>query len=145
MPFHLLLCFLTDRLLHWKEDAPDDYPDNLRTRELNVSYQLRTTRYHVMHHICGCPIIWSSRLQTKIALSTAEAKYIALSTASRQVIPLMNILAEISCVVFDKIYMPKPDIHCKVFEDNCSAIVMAESSKFSPRTKHITLKYIIIS
>ena len=58
----------------------------------------------------------------------------------RQVIPLMNLMIEISCV-FDEVHMPKPEVHCKVFEDNRSAIAMAESSKFTPRTKHIALKY----
>jgi len=27
----------------------------------------------------GCPLVWTSRLQTEIAVSTLEAKYIALS------------------------------------------------------------------
>jgi hypothetical protein len=31
---------------------------------------------------CGCPIMWCSKLQTEIALSTTESEYIALSTAS---------------------------------------------------------------
>ena len=31
----------------------------------------------------GCPIYWQSKLQTEIALSTAEAEYIALSQALR--------------------------------------------------------------
>ena len=38
----------------------------------------------------NCPIHWASRLQTEIALSTAEAEYIALSSALREVIPLMT-------------------------------------------------------
>ena len=104
----------------------------------NAENLMSRTGYVIMY--AGCPIVWSSRLQTEIALSTAEAEYIALSTALRQVIPMMHILSEISCV-FNDLYMPKPDIHCKVFEDNRSAIVMAESTKFSPRTKHIALKY----
>jgi hypothetical protein len=29
----------------------------------------------------GCPIIWKSKLQTQIALSTTEAEFMALSTA----------------------------------------------------------------
>ena len=29
----------------------------------------------------GCPVIWSSILQTEIALSTAEGEYIAMSQA----------------------------------------------------------------
>ena len=36
----------------------------------------------------GCPIQWSSKLQTEIALSTTEAEYIALSQAMRELIPL---------------------------------------------------------
>jgi hypothetical protein len=111
----------------WNQ-ADADNADNLMSR----------TGYVIMY--AGCPIVWSSRLQTEIALSTAEAEYIALSTALRQLIPMMHILTEISGV-FEDTYVPKPDIHCKVFEDNRSAIVMAESTKFSPRTKHIALKY----
>ena len=40
-----------------------------------------------------------------------------------------------------KLHIPKPKIHWKVFEDNNSCIAMAEAAKFSPRTKHIALKY----
>ena len=36
----------------------------------------------------GCPIQWSSKLQSKIALSTTEAKYIALSQTMQDLIPL---------------------------------------------------------
>ena len=85
------------------------------------------------------PILWSLKLQTEITLSTAEAEYIPLSQVMHQVIPLMNLIAEIRYIF--NIYMPKPQIHCKVFEDNQSAITISESSKFTPRTKHIALKY----
>ena len=37
----------------------------------------------------GCPLLWTSQLQTEITLSSAEAEYIALSTALREVISLM--------------------------------------------------------
>ncbi len=43
----------------------------------------------------GCPITWSSRLQTEIALSTTESEYIVLSTAIRDVIPFLNLMKEI--------------------------------------------------
>ena len=42
----------------------------------------------------NCPIFWRSTLQTEIALSTAEAEYIAFSTALRLVIPLMTMMEE---------------------------------------------------
>jgi len=103
----------------------------------NAENVMSRTGYVITY--AGCPILWGSKLQTEIALSTAEAEYIALSQAMRQVIPLMHLLVEVSCI-FD-IKLPKPQVHCKVFEDNRSAITIAEASKFTPRTKHIALKY----
>ena len=40
----------------------------------------------------GCPVFWQSKLQTKIACSTAEAEYIAMSQALRERIPLNNLM-----------------------------------------------------
>ena len=78
-------------------------------------------------------------MQTEIALSTAEAEYIALSSALREVIPLMTMMEEIHQVF--PIIICKPNFICKVHEDNQSCIKMATGIKFSPRTKHIALKY----
>jgi hypothetical protein len=49
----------------------------------------------------GCPIVWASHLQTVFALSTAEAEYIVLSTALRDVIPMMDLLSELKDNGFD--------------------------------------------
>ena len=87
----------------------------------------------------GCPITWLSKLQTEIALSTTEAECIALSQAMREVIPFMNLMQEIDDIF--GLHNPSPKIHCKVFEDNRSCIKVAESPKFTPRTKHIAIKY----
>jgi hypothetical protein len=46
----------------------------------------------------NCPIYWANRLQTEIALSTAEAEYIALLSALHEVIPLMTLLKELHLV-----------------------------------------------
>ena len=47
----------------------------------------------------GRPIIWVSKLQSGIALSTTEAEYIVLSQAMQDVIPLMTIIEELSKVL----------------------------------------------
>ena len=79
-------------------------------------------------------------MQTEIALSTAESEYIALSQAMRETIPFMRFMTELD-VIFP-IYLPKPKLYCKVFEDNEACISMATSIKsFTPRTKHLALKY----
>lgn len=44
---------------------------------------------------CGCPIHWASKLQTEIALSTTESEYIALSMATRELLPLHQLVTEI--------------------------------------------------
>ena len=82
---------------------------------------------------------WRSKLQTEIGLSTAESEYIALSSVMREVLPLMPLLQELHAVF--KIPLFKPKFHCAVFEDNESCIAMANASKFTPRIKHILLKY----
>ena len=42
------------------------------------------------------PFFWRSSMQTEMALSTAEAEYIALYSALRQVFPLMTTMEEIN-------------------------------------------------
>ena len=45
------------------------------------------SRWVIMY--AGCPITWSSKLQTLTALSTTEAKYVVLSSALRDQILIM--------------------------------------------------------
>jgi hypothetical protein len=87
----------------------------------------------------NCPVIWCSKLQTEIALSTAEAEYIAMSQALRMTIPIQNLIKEINCIF--KLPNPMTDFNITLHEDNLSAIPMAGSLKFTLRTKHIAIKY----
>jgi endo-1,4-beta-mannosidase len=78
-------------------------------------------------------------MQTLIALSTTEAEYIALSSALREVITLMNLLKELRAY---NIPIPTnvPTIRCRVFEDNTAAIELAREPKLRPRTKHLAVR-----
>jgi hypothetical protein len=40
----------------------------------------------------SCPVLWTSKLQTEVALSTMEAKYIALSQSTCDLIPMHELL-----------------------------------------------------
>ena len=42
---------------------------------------------------------------------------------------------------FFPLYLPQPRFIIKVREDNQSCLAMAENPKFTPRTKHIAIKY----
>ena len=57
-----------------------------------VSVKSRTS-YLIM--FMGCPLLWVSKLQTQIALSTMESEYITLSQAMRDVICIRKVLKEI--------------------------------------------------
>ena len=88
----------------------------------------------------GCPLLWGSKLQTMVTLSTCEAEYVALSETLRQAIWLMNIVKELQEFGFD-MGNQKPKVHCTAFEDNSGAIAIANHRYARPRTKHINIKY----
>ncbi len=80
------------------------------------------------------------KFATEIALSSTEAEYIALSQAMREVIPIMWLLNEAHEMGIP-IIKEKPNVKCKVFEDNAGAIEIANVPKMRPRTKHLNIKY----
>ena len=101
----------------------------------------------------GCPLIWGSKLQTQIALSTMEAEYIALSLAMRELIGLRELLKDIYTTVLNdpkgleeinyntisKTFgeIPQSIVH----EDNQACLKFASIPRMSPRTKHIAIPY----
>ena len=84
--------------------------------------------------------IWASKLQTQMALSITEAEYIALSTACRELIPMLELMKEM-CSYDIKSHPAIPKIHCKVFEDSSGALEMARTPKLRPHMKHINNAY----
>jgi hypothetical protein len=98
----------------------------------------------------GCPLLWASKMQTQIALSTMEAEYIALSAAMRELIAIREVLKEVKSIVFDSAARPSYSMIAKtfeslpqstVFEDNDSCLKFASMPRMSPRTKHIAIPY----
>ena len=87
----------------------------------------------------GCQITWGSKLQTEIALSTTESKYIALSSAMREVIQFLGIMKETAGLF--GLLTRDPVFRCTVWEDNESCITVAKSPMLTPQTKHIAIKY----
>jgi hypothetical protein len=89
----------------------------------------------------GCPLVWVSKLQTEIALSTLEAEYIALSQAMRELLPMRELLHEIGTTL-NLTFVQPAMVHSTVFEDNNGTLGLATSPKITPRTKHFAVKYI---
>ena len=76
----------------------------------------------------GCPLSWTSQLQTGIFISSIESEYTVLSHALREVIPNIQVMQEMKHPTF-LIRTAKPKTTCKVFEDNRDAIEMAKHHK----------------
>mgnify|MGYP003546497441 FL=1 len=90
--------------------------------------------------IGGCPLTWTSKLQTEIALSTMEAEYIALSQSMRELLPLRALVKEMAtAMAFNQTFAIRT--HSTVFEDNNGALILASSPRMTPRSKHIAVKY----
>ena len=88
----------------------------------------------------GCPVCWASKLQTRVATSTTMAEYIALSSALRDVIPIMELMDELKDRGYELI-STEPKVYCKAFEDNSGALEIARLPKMRPRTKAINVIY----
>lgn len=128
---------VTQSLAVW---ADADFSGNWvrKTAELDPSTAKSRSGFMIM--LSGCPVTWSSKLQTQIALSSCEAEYICLSQALREAIPMMTLVQELKDRDFLDQFSP-PKVHCKAFEDNSGCVEMATVHKMRPRTKHINITY----
>ena len=73
-------------------------------------------------------ISWCSRKQATVAKSSTEAEYVALSTATQEVIWLRRFLVNIGVSIKGPV---------QIYEDNQGAIDIAKNPKHHDRTKHI--------
>lgn len=77
-------------------------------------------------------INWSSKRQRTVALSSTEAEYMAFSTALCDVLWLQQLARELDNT---------NENCCPMLGDNESAIKLAQTDAFRPRTKHIDIRY----
>ena len=77
-------------------------------------------------------VSWLSKKQATVALSTAEAEYAALSTATQEAIWLRRLLTDVGEPLEEPIV---------IHEDNQGAIAMAKNPVGHARTKHIDIRY----
>ena len=68
----------------------------------------------------NCPVIWVSKMQTEISLSTVEAEYMALCQSMRDLIPFLDHIREMD-VIYDQ-STAEHTVSCVLFEDNNGAL-----------------------
>eukprot|EP00956_Cyclotella_meneghiniana_P031963 scaffold85834_cov44-Cyclotella_meneghiniana.AAC.4 len=115
-------------LMYGHEDVQDPHCASSRTGYVILAF--------------GCPVLWKSKLQTEIALSTMEAEYVAMSQACKDLFPVVNLIRDLSKTVG----LPsdfKAKLHIKIHEDNVGALTLGklEPQRMTPRSKHYAIKY----
>ena len=85
-----------------------------------------------LYLMSGGPVSWGSKKQSCIALSTAEAEYMSLTSVAQEVIWQNCLLVELQKESIT------PAI---IYEDNQSAIYMTKNPTFHCQSKHIAIKY----
>ena len=79
----------------------------------------------------GAPIIWQSKKQSIVALSTMEAEYVAAVDAVKAMLGIYEMLTELKC----EIKLP-----LVVYCDNQAAIAQLSNESSSGRSKHMDLR-----
>ena len=111
----------SDRVLSGWADA--NWGGDLETRRSTTGYLFKV----------GPSIItWKSQRQATVALSTAEAEYMALCAATQEAVWLRNLLADFG--------FPQAG-PTMIMDDNQACIGLVKNPVISTRSKHIDLKY----
>ena len=82
-------------------------------------------------YLAGGPISWMSKRQPVVALSSAEAEYVAISSATQEALWLRSMMEELG-------YPQSPTI---IYSDSTTAIAIANNPVLHSRVKHIDIRH----
>uniref|UniRef100_H3H572 Polyprotein n=2 Tax=Phytophthora ramorum TaxID=164328 RepID=H3H572_PHYRM len=86
----------------------------------------------IMIMVGGAPVIFKSKYQRTVALSSAEAEYMALSLCTQEVLWTRTMLKDLGHEQVGA---------TQVWEDNQGAIALASNAGYNARTKHVDIRH----
>ena len=117
----------------------EEEPEELNDKELNIycdaDWASDADRKSVSGYVITLAhgaVAWSSKKQSTVALSTAEAKYMAATHCAKQVIWYRSLLTEVG--------LPLPSTST-IFSDNQAAVSIVHHPEHHARTKHINIAH----
>ncbi|KAL7486134.1 hypothetical protein ACHAW6_011728 [Cyclotella cf. meneghiniana] len=135
---HIGLLFKPDSSKGFQCYCDADFAGNWNKEFAATDPSIAKSRSGWIIFYAASPIIWASKLQSQVALSTTEDEYIAMSMSVCDVIPLMDLIKEMREHKFDIVKM-QPYVYCKVFKDNSGALELARLPRLRLHTKRINV------
>jgi hypothetical protein len=86
------------------------------------------------------PLIWKTQLHSEITLSTTEAEYSTLSTSLRTLLPVRDLLIEVTNAIGVSPTL-RATLHCRAFQDNRASWQLATQQRLTNRTKYFLVKW----
>ena len=83
--------------------------------------------------LAGAAVSHSSKLQSIVALSTCEAKYVAMCEAGKEAVWLGSLLAELG--------FREKNAPVTLYADNQGSIALSNNPEYHRQTKHIDVQY----
>jgi len=117
-----------------------DFRGNWSPETAHIDLTTAKSRKSFVITFARCPIAWTSKLQTVVALSTTEAEFTALNEGLRSTRPLMGSITEFQDKEAAHVIMSAQNT-LWVFEDNNGTLELARTPKFRPKMIHINIKY----
>ena len=109
------------------DETPVGYADASYAEDQN-----RKSRSAFVFMFCGAAVLWYSKKQSVVALSSTEAEYYALGSAVQEALWLRNLLRELTIPMLNATI---------IMEDNMSTIAIASNPIQNQRVKHVDVKY----
>ena len=82
--------------------------------------------------MAGGPVIWSSKRQAMVALSTVKAEYVAMSRCAQQIKWMQAWLSEVDIAY---------EVPCVIKGDSRGAIALTKNTKNHGKVKHIDIRH----
>ena len=120
--------------------ADADYCGNWSRSFVNTDPSTAKSRSVWIITYVGCPIIWASKLQTHVATFTTMDEYIAMSSALRYVIPIMELMDELKERGYDLI-STESIVYWKAIGDKYGALEIVRLPNMRPHTNSINVIY----
>ena len=118
------ICYGTSKNLGVLEGYSDaDWAGDLDSRRSTTGY---------VFTLGGGAISWNSKRQATVALSTTEAEYMALSSATQEAIWLRSLLKDLDAL------QQQPTV---IYEDNQACIAVVKNPTCHSRMKHIEIRH----